>query len=168
MKLEEMKLDDSNEFLNALSKTEEDKLQELFNPPSDTFKVIRELLRDEMLNSLKNTPLWPVLTKSFVLTFLDDKEAKRLEFLFESYVCKWLRSLRPGDPKNKEIIDKIQQLRFIFLTNLNRARGTINSNKINERTAQISQIRFGMSSFNTPTQSGGPGFWSRLLGRFRR
>lgn len=140
-----------------------------FLPPSDTYKIINELLTEQMAEKLKVSPMWPVLSKSFILSFIDNAEAQSLERLFESEVCKQLRSLEPNNPENRELVELMGQARWMFRANLNRARGTVNTSKVNERTAQISQMQFGVTS--TTQQSGGssgPGFFGRLAGRFKR
>lgn len=140
--------------------------ESLFNPPSDMHRTIKELLNDDMVAELKKTTLWPVLCKSFILTFIPREDRFMWTNLFEAAACSYLRSLPPGDSMNGDKINMLNQARFMFHTNLARATGTDNSNKINERTAQISQIRFGMSSAQlSQTRPGGGSFIGRLFGR---
>lgn len=139
---------------------------DIFNPPSDMHRTIKELLTDEMASELKKTAIWPVLSKSFILTFITPQEKRIWINMFEAAACSFLRSLPPNDPGNGDKINSLNQLRWLFWFNLGRATGTENSGKINERTAQISQIRFGMSTAQvSQSRTGGGSFFGRLFGR---
>jgi len=95
-------------------------------------RIIDKILKDEIAEeNLKDFSLWVAYSKTFKLTFLDERDVAVLENLFEAEVCRYLRSL-PPNKHTPELYSKIDQARMIFYANIRRSLG---KNGINERLA---------------------------------
>ena len=129
---------------------------------SESLRALRELLNDKIVEeNLQDFPLWCIASKTYKLTFFDQRDVSIQENLYEAEVCRYLRSLPPSK-HSPELYLKIGQTRMVFHANLRRSLGTTDRNKLNERTAQITQFRQIMNSSGQAQQSG---FFRRLFGK---
>lgn len=134
---------------------------------TEAMRAIKEIITDEVVDErLKNFDIWSVISKTYKLTFFEQWDVNAQENLFEAEVNKLLRSIPPC-LHNPELYLKIGQARMIFHANLRRSLGTTNRNKLNERTAQISQFRQVMTS-NQFQSGGGGGIKGFFRGLIRR
>lgn len=133
---------------------------------TDVVRATEKILEDEFVEKkidADHFPLWVIVSKSFKLTFFEPIDIAIQENLFEAEVCKYLRSLPPCALTTQEGL-KLGQARMLFHANLRRALGTTNRDKINERIAFLSQIKWIMG-LNTSSGSGGGGLRSKI-GKF--
>lgn len=122
---------------------------------SEMEKSIGVLLDDEVVtNNQAEVPIWAFATKSCKLTFLEKWEVPIFESHFESMVCNYLMSLSPC-MIDDSTIQRIAQIRSIMQFNLRRSSGTDNTNKLNERTALVTQISQSITSGVRSGSSGG-------------
>lgn len=130
---------------------------------SELMRLNKELIEDELTEEkLKDSLLWPFVTKTLKLTFIDEKDAVILKQLLESEVCKIMRST-PAAMQDHEFFKEIGAARIIALMNINRARGTENANsKLNERIANISQ--FSQHFTGTVGGTSREGWLSKIFG----
>jgi len=133
---------------------------------SESMRNLKEILKDEVVEQkLKDFEIWSIISKTYKLTFFEERDVRVQENLFEAEVCKLLRSVPPC-LHTPELYQLIGQARMIFHANLRRSLGTVNRNKLNERTAQISQFRQVWSSNQFSGDGGGiRSFFNRLVGR---
>ena len=131
---------------------------------SEIMKMIKELINDEIVEErLKDFPLWSIGTKSLKLTFLDYRDKYVLENLFEAEVCKMLRTT-PKFMHTPQLYSSLGQARMVMLLNTKRSVGTTNRNLINERTANVTQIKQVISSSARPQTGGSGGKLRRIFG----
>ena len=130
---------------------------------SELLRATEKLLKDKFVEEkLEGFDLWPIISKTMKLTFIDEREAFTIKQLIEAEICKIIRS-KPLSEQNAQFFNKIDNARIIAILNINRAKGTINRNLLNERTALISQFKQIVST--SQYQSGEKrGFFSRLFG----
>lgn len=150
----------------ALDAIRIDQATEVMSPMSayqspDAMMSAKELIEDKAIDQkMDNFPLDIIASKSLKLSFIDNKTAQYLRNLFEAEVIKYLRSL-PPNMHTVTTYQKVGNARMIFEVNLNRARGTTNRDTINERTAQVSQIKQIITSGTTTAKRG---IFKRLFG----
>lgn len=125
-----------------------------------TEKILEDKFVEDKIDS-DNFPLWVIVSKSFKLTFFEQTDVMIQENLFEASVCKYLRSLPPSSLTIQESL-KIDQARMLFHANLRRALGTTDRNKINERIAFLSQIKWVMGLQGGSGSGGGGGIRSKI------
>jgi len=131
---------------------------------SELLRATEKLIKDEMVEEkLKDSDLWPFISKTQKLTFIDERDAAALKELLEATVCSIMRS-KPVCELNGEFFKKINWGRIIAHLNINRAKGTTNRNLLNERTALISQFKQVVTSsqYQAPERRG---FLSRIFGK---
>jgi hypothetical protein len=129
---------------------------------NESLRSLRELLNDHVVEkNLENFPLFVIASKTYKLTFFDQRDVNIQENLYEAEICKYLRSLPPSR-HSPELYLKVGQTRMIFHANLRRSLGTNDRNKMNERIIQQTQFKQLMSGDNTPVK---PGFFRRMFGK---
>lgn len=108
---------------------------------SELMRLSREMIEDDLTHEkLKDNPLWPFISKTMKLTFIDEKEAFMMRQLLEAEVCKVMRNT-PACMQDRYFHEELAQARIIALCNINRAKGTDHaSSMLNERIANISQF----------------------------
>ena len=128
----------------------------------EVLRATEKLVKDELVDEkLKEFDLWPIISKTMKLTFIDERDSYVLRELIESEFCRLMRS-KPPCELNQDFFRNIGNARIIALLNINRAKGTYNRNLLNERTALISQFRQIVTS--TSQQRERPGLFSRFFG----
>jgi len=131
---------------------------------SEIMRLSREMLDDNLtFEKLKDNPLWPFISKTMKLTFIDEKEAFMMRQLLEAEVCKVMRNTS-ACMQDRYFHEELSQARIIALCNINRAKGTEKaSSMLNERIANISQFS---QHFSTPVGGSGQNrsFLSRVFG----
>lgn len=134
---------------------------------SEIMRLSREMLDDNLtFEKLKDNILWPFISKTMKLTFIDEKEAFMMRQLLEAEVCKIMRNTS-ACMQDKEFHEELAQARIIALCNINRAKGTDKAaSMLNERIANISQFS---QHFSTPIHGSGESrsFLRRLFGGAR-
>ena len=128
-------------------------------------KAVKTIVEDEFVEQkMVEYPIWAVGTKSAKLTFLSQNEVAIFESHFESMACMYLMA-QPPCIIDDDMIQTLSQMRMVGRFNLRRSSGTENSNKLNERTSLIMQIKQSIS--NQSEYGGGgekQGFFKRLFG----
>ena len=132
---------------------------------SEMKKSIKELLEDTVVdNKLKDFPVFGFLTKSSKLTFIEKNEIGIFQNIVEGSLCKFYRSVPPCRHSD-EMYLMADQMKVISMFNLRRSSGTENSNKINGRTALVTQIRQSLSQgLSGGSGAKNPNFIKRLFG----
>lgn len=131
---------------------------------SEMRKSMGVLLDDDFVETkFENFPVWALTTKTSKLTFLDKYEVPMFEALHEAMLCKYFRSVPPC-LHNDEMYQLADQARAISMLNLRRSAGSENSNKLNERTALVTQIRQSLPASGQGGMTSKPGFIKRLFG----
>jgi len=129
---------------------------------NESLRSLRELLNDHIVEkNLQDFPLFVIASKTYKLTFFDNRDVNIQENLYEAEICRYLRSLPPSK-HSPELYLKIGQTRMIFHANLRRSLGTTDRNKLNERIIQQTQFKQLMSGDNSPAKSG---FFRRMFGK---
>jgi len=135
---------------------------------NEMLRATEKIIEDKFVERhLDKFPLWSIASKSYKLTFFEERDVNIQENLFEAEVCRMLRSIPPCH-HSPDLYLQIGQARMIFHTNLRRSLGTINRDKINERIALLSQIKQIISTGGSGggSSSGGiGGMFRRLVGR---
>lgn len=130
---------------------------------TDMKKTYKILLEDQFVEDrLGNFPIWSLVSKTSKITFLDKTELSIFESHLESMLCSYYMSLPPC-MINDDICQLADQARMVSKLNLRRSSGTDNSNKINERIIEATQIRQNFSP-SSGGSSSSPGFFKRLFG----
>lgn len=126
-----------------------------------SLQMINEIVEDDFTQGkLEDNPLWPFVSKTCKLTFIDEPGAFALSQLLEAEVCKAIRNKPPCEQDNKFYME-IGQGRIIGKLNIMRAKGTDKAQSmLNERIANISQ-NIHYSGLSQQTQSSG------LMGRLK-
>ena len=131
---------------------------------NEMIKITKEIIEDKTVEEkLKDFPLWAAASKSLKLTFLTPRDVTVLNNLFEAETCKMLRSIPPC-VHDSDLYMRLGQARMIFMLNANRSLGTPNRNIINERIAQLSQIKQVITTGTGESGGSSKGFFKRLMG----
>lgn len=132
---------------------------------SEALRATKELLEDRIVEEGLNVeaffPLFSVMSKTMKLTFFEERDVAIMENLFEAEIIRLWRSL-PPNKQNTSTLLILGQSRMVFHANLRRSLGTKEANKMNERIAQLTQMKMIMT---TPTPVKKTGFFARLFGR---
>jgi len=154
-------MDNQNPLPQDLSPEQQD-----YFMSTDFSRVLKELLEDKDLTKTlekhKDFPLWFPNSKSLKITFADNVDREIWENQFEAAICYYIRNISPEEYAKKAPL--IMQLRMLFRANINRSVGTTN-NLMNERIAQLTQIRHQTSQFS---EKGGSGILGRVRNAFGR
>ena len=131
---------------------------------SEMLRATEKLVKDDLIEEkLKDFELWPIISKTIKLTFVNEREANILRQLLEAEICRLMRS-KPISELDGKFFENVGNARIVALLNINRSKGVINKNLLNERTALISQYK----QIVTASQYQGTekrGFWSKIFGR---
>lgn len=130
-------------------------------------QVVKELLHDELAEDfLKNSPLWSIVSKSFKLSFFDERETEYLRHRFKESKISYRASVPAWKwtIKHQAFLDNLDN---IFEANLNRAKG-FEEGRLNERILISSQIKHAttvLAETSPVKPTGIRGFIGKVFGR---